>query len=301
MDTTVKRILLSVLVVVTSHPILSQTPKRTYTTKRVNPTPPIIDGRMDDPSWAEVEWGGDFIQREPYEGKEPGQKTAFKILYDDKNLYVGIRAYDTEPEKINKRMSRRDNTDGDIVGIQLDSYQDHLTAFTFLVNAGGVKMDGVWTNNGEEDYSLDPIWYVDTSMDEEGWCAEMRIPLSQLRFGKKENHVWGMQVARFLFRKEELSCWQHIPNDAPGWIYLFGELHGISGILPSRRIELMPYTVGQTETMKEEPVNPFVPGRTWGAKFGLDGKVGVTTDLTMDFTVNPDFGQVEADPSVVNL
>lgn len=281
-------------------PLIAQ--KKTYTTKRVNPHSPVIDGHLDDSVWDSVEFGGKFVQHEPHEGEDPTHETVFKMLYDDKNVYVGIRAYDTEPDKIVRRMSRRDEIDGDLVGVMLDSYYDRRTAFVFLVNAGGVKMDGIFTNDGEnEDYTPDPVWYVKTSQDDEGWTAEMRIPLSQLRFGKKEDHVWGLQVARLLFRKEELSFWQHIPKDAPGLIHMFGELNGIRDIKPSRRIELLPYSVGRMESMEEEKGNPFVPGRSWGGNFGLDGKIGVSSDLTMDFTINPDFGQVEADPSVVNL
>jgi len=276
--------------------------KKVYHTKRINPHPPVIDGRLDDPAWASVEWEGDFTQREPYDGKEPSQNTTFKILYDDKNVYCAIRAHDTEPEKIVQRMSRRDEIDGDWVGIQLDSYFDHLTAFTFIVNAGGVKMDGIFTNDGDnEDWSPDPVWDVKTSVDDGGWSAEFQIPLSQIRFGKKEEHVWGLQVARMLYRKEETDCWQHIPQDATGWVHNLGELHGIQGIKPSRRIELLPYSLGRMERMEEEAGNPFVPGHDYGAGLGLDGKIGVTSDLTLDFTINPDFGQVEADPSVVNL
>ncbi len=276
--------------------------KKIYKTKRANPHPPVIDGKLTDPVWESVPWAGDFIQRQPFDGKPATQKTAFKILYDNKNIYVGIRAYDTEPDKIAKRMARRDQIDGDLVGIQLDTYYDHRTAFTFLVNAAGVKIDGIYINDGEyEDWTLDPVWYVKTSCDEKGWTAEMRIPLSQLRFGKKETHVWGLEVARLLYRKEEISFWQPIAQDAPGFVHLFGELHGIEGIKPPRHIELLPYSVGKTESMKKQPGNPFVPGRVWNGSLGLDGKIGVTSNLTLDFTVNPDFGQVEADPSVVNL
>ncbi|MBL7074591.1 carbohydrate binding family 9 domain-containing protein [candidate division KSB1 bacterium] len=276
--------------------------KKVYVATRVNPYPPIIDGHLDDPAWAAVDWKGEFIQREPYEGKEPSQETAFKILYDDKNVYVGIRAYDTEPAKIDQRMSRRDDLDGDIVGIQFDSYFDHRTAFTFIVNTGGVKCDGVFTNDGEnEDFSPDPVWYVKTATDDQGWTAEMQIPLSQLRFGNQKDQIWGLQVARYLFRKEELSLWQFIAKDAPGWVHLFGELHGLRGIKTPRRIELLPYSVGRLQTFQKEEDNPFATGRLNSLAGGLDGKIGVTSDLTLDFTINPDFGQVEADPSEVNL
>ncbi|HHS12175.1 MAG TPA: hypothetical protein ENN03_00240 [bacterium] len=275
---------------------------RVYHTRKVNPKPPVIDGCLDDPAWDRVSWQGDFIQREPHENQPPSQETAFKILYDDNNLYVAVRAFDSCPDSIECRLTRRDNIDGDLVAVQIDSYKDLQTAFSFMVSAGGVKIDGIFTNNGQnEDYSWDPVWYVKTTVDEGGWNAEMQIPLSQLRFAARDAHVWGLQVARFLYRKEELSLWQFIPKNASGWVHHFGELNGIMGVQPSRRIELLPYMVGQLETMEKEPWNPFAPGHLQKGSMGLDGKIGVTSDLTLDFTINPDFGQVEADPSVVNL
>lgn len=294
---------IAVQVMLTLLPLLvAAAETRIYHTSKVNPKPPVIDGRLDDPEWNRVSWQGDFIQREPRENQPPSQETAFKILYDDHNLYLAVRAFDSCPDSIECRLTRRDNIDGDLVVVQIDSYKDLQTAFTFMVSAGGVKIDGIFTNNGQnEDYSLDPVWYVKTTVDEEGWNAEMQIPLSQLRFAARDIHVWGLQVGRFLYRKEELSLWQFIPKDASGWVHHFGELHGIEGVQPSRRIELLPYMVGQMETMEKEPRNPFAPGYLQKGNAGLDGKIGVTSDLTLDFTINPDFGQVEADPSVVNL
>jgi hypothetical protein len=276
--------------------------KKIYTTKPVNPAPPVIDGKIDEPVWDLVEWSGGFIQREPREGEEPSQETSFKILYDDNNLFVAIRAHDREPNKISKRLGRRDNFDGDWVEINIDSYHDLRTAFSFTVNAAGVKGDEAITGDGENwDKNWDPIWYVKTSTDETGWTAEMRIPFSQLRFASKEKHIWGIQVQRRLFRKEERSVWQFIPRNAPGWVHLFGELHGIQGIKPRQMLQIMPYTVGRLQYFQKEEGNPFATGRLSNVMAGLDGKLGVTRDLTLDFTINPDFGQVEADPSVVNL
>lgn len=275
---------------------------RVYNTKRIDQSALIIDGCMDESAWESVEWEDEFIQHEPYEGKKPSQLTAFKILYDNKNIYIGIRAYDTEADKIDARLSRRDQIDGDLVAVQIDSYFDHRTAFTFMVNAGGGKMDGIYTNDGEnEDWTPDPVWYTKTLIDDKGWTAEMQIPLSQLRFSRKEKQVWGLQVGRLLYRKEELSLWQHIPRNSPGWVHMFGELRGISGLKSSRRIEILPYVVGKAESMEKEAGNPFVTGHRQDFNIGLDGKIGLTNDLTVDFTINPDFGQVEADPSVVNL
>lgn len=275
--------------------------KKTYQTVFTK-TAPEIDGLMNDSCWNKVAWKGDFIQLRPYENKAPSQQTSFKILYDDDNLYVLIRAFDTEADKISRRISRRDNFDGDMVAIDIDSYYDQQTAFSFTAMASGAKGDEVITLDGNNwDESWNPIWYLKTSIDDKGWVAEMKIPLSQLRFGKKEEHIWGIQVERQIFRLEERSIWQFIPKGSPGMVHLFGELHGINGITPKRKIELLPYTVARTERFKKDPDNPFLDGKKSAISFGLDGKAAITNDFTLDFTINPDFGQVEADPSEVNL
>ena len=263
---------------------------------------PTIDGYLNDSCWSKVEWAGDFIQSQPYENKPPSQQTAFKILYDNDNLYVFIRAYDTEPDKISRRISRRDNFGGDIVEINIDSYYDQQTAFSFTAMASGAKGDEAVTKDGNNwDSSWNPVWFLKTSIDKEGWCAEMRIPLSQLRFGNKAEHIWGLQVMRHIFRLEERSNWQFIPKGSPGMVHLFGELHGIKGIHPKRQIELLPYTLAKVERFEKEEDNPFLDGKESSFSAGLDGKAAITNDLTLDFTINPDFGQVEADPSEVNL
>ncbi len=281
-------------------------PKKVYTTAHVNPHAPVIDGKIGDEAWAKVPWEGGFIQSQPYEGREPTERTEFKVLYDNKAVYIAVRAYDSEPQTIERRLARRDNCQGDTVTVAVDSLFDHLTAFVFTVNAAGVKADQVLANDGqssgnEEDMSWDPIWDVATAVDDEGWTAEMEIPLSQLRFGTKPEQVWGFQVRRTLFRKNESSDWQFIPRNASGLVHLFGELHGLSGLTAPHRIEIMPYTVGRLQSYRAVAGNPFARGSERNIIGGVDGKVGVTSDLTMNFTVNPDFGQVEADPSVVNL
>jgi len=281
-------------------------PKKIYKTAPINPRAPVIDGKLDEEVWAKVPWEGGFVQSEPYEGREPSEKTSFKILYDDKNIYVALSAHDAQAGKIERRMSRRDSCSGDTVTVAFDSLFDHLTAFVFTVNAAGVKADQLLVNDGmsssdEEDMSWDPIWDTAAAVDGEGWTAEMRIPLSQLRFGNKEDQVWGLQVRRYLFRTSESSDWQPIPRNSPGIVHLFGELHGIKGLTPPHQIEIMPYTLGRLQSYRPVPGNPFASGRERSILGGIDGKAGVTSDLTMNFTVNPDFGQVEADPSVVNL
>jgi hypothetical protein len=276
-------------------------PKRIYNTKRVIKAP-VLDGILTDETWNTVQWAGDFKQWQPDEGNDPAQKTKFKIIYDEKNIYVAIRCYDNEPDKIVNRLSRRDGNDGDWVEINFDSYHDLRTGFAFTVTAAGVKGEEAISQNGSEwDSSWNPIWYVKTNIDEEGWTAEMKIPLTQVRFSDQEEQVWGLQIHRNNFRENERSLWQRIPANLPGWISNLGELHGIKNIKPQKQFEIQPYAVGQTETFEKEIGNPFATGKRSSANFGLDGKVGITNNLTLDFTVNPDFGQVEADPSAIAL
>jgi hypothetical protein len=276
---------------------------RFYTTSWVKGTPPLIDGSISDPAWEQAPWSeGNFRQLEPDKGKPASVHTKFRILYDDKNLYVAIRCLDPEPNKIVKRMSRRDSFEGDMVEINIDSYYDKRTAFSFTASVSGVKGEEYVSNNGDNwDPGWDPIWYLSTSVDAEGWVAEFRIPLSQLRFADKEELVWGLQITRIFFRKQERSLWQYIPPDAGGWVHLFGELRGIKGIKPQKQLEIQPFVVAQTETFAKEEGNPYRTGSATSANFGLDAKIGITSDITLDLTVNPDFGQVEADPSQVNL
>ena len=279
----------------------STVPKRVYNTKRVMKAP-VLDGILTDETWNSVEWVGDFKQWMPDEGKDPVQKTKFKIIYDESNIYVAVRCYDTEPDKIVNRLSRRDGNDGDWIEINLDSYHDLRTGFAFTVTAAGVKGEEAISANGSEwDKSWNPIWYVKTNIDKEGWTAEMKIPLTQVRFSDEEEQVWGLQMHRNNFRENERSIWQRIPRDLPGWVSNIGELHGIKNIKPQKQLEIQPYVVGQTETFKKVVGNPFETGKRSSANFGLDGKVGITNNLTLDFTVNPDFGQVEADPSAIAL
>ena len=275
--------------------------KRVYQTEKLSTSAPLIDGFIEDEAWETIDWGTDFIQRDPYENAPPSQQTAFKILYDDNNIYVAIRAYDSVPEKIERRLTRRDEFQGDWIAVAFDSYNDDLTAFAFSVNAAGVKGDVIATNDNELDDTWNPVWYVKTSIDDLGWVAEMRIPLTQLRFSDEEEHTWGLEVMRQLFRKEEFSVWQMVPQEASGWVSEWGELTGIKNINPKKEIELLPYAMIKYETSEKEEGNPFATGSEWGYNAGLDGKVAITNDLTLNFTVNPDFGQVEADPSEVNL
>ncbi|WP_373519126.1 DUF5916 domain-containing protein [Pricia sp.] len=278
-------------------------PKKQYTTKFLNQTEsPQIDGIIDDIGWNLVDWESGFTEQRPDENTPPDHQTKFKIVYDEKFLYVAIRALDSEPDKIERRLSRRDGFEGDWVAIFIDSYHDERTAFGFIVTAAGVKGDVFESNNGSnEDDSWNPIWYTKTNIDEEGWTAEMKIPMSQIKFSKSSELVWGLQIMRRLFREEERSVWQRLPQDTPGFVSEFGLLRGLINLEPQKQLEIQPYGVAKLESFEAEEGNPFRDGRDSQLTVGLDAKVGITNDLTLDLTINPDFGQVEADPSAIAL
>ena len=273
---------------------------KTYTATRVD-SPPHIDGYLNDDCWLQVEWAGDFVQYEPQSGAAPSQQTQFAVAYDDDNLYVAIKALDTEPDKIVKRISRRDNADGDWVAICIDSYEDKMTAFEFCVSASGSKSDYLRSESTGEDESWDPIWEVKTSIANDGWHAEMRIPYSQLRFGKKTSYHWGLQVVRNIYRHQELSFWQPIDKASSQFVGKFATLEGITHISPRKDVEIVPFALSQLTLSEKEEGNPFATGKETTASVGVDGKISLSNDITLNFTVNPDFGQVEADPSEVNL
>lgn len=261
-----------------------------------------LDGIPAEDAWNAVEWGGDFTQWQPNEGKAPSQPTSFRILYDDKFLYIAYRCHDVSPDSIVKRMGRRDEFPGDWVEINIDSYHDMRTAFSFTLSVSGVRNDEFVSSDGNNwDASWNPIWFAKTHVDDKGWTAEVKIPLSQLRYGRGQDKVWGIQVMRRLFRKEERSTWQYIPQSAAVWVSRFGELHGLKDIPMHRQVEIAPYVTVQGEKYKEQPGNPFARGFDKKLNAGLDGKLAITNDLILDFTINPDFGQVEADPSQVRI
>jgi hypothetical protein len=274
---------------------------KAYQTHRLTGKTPVIDGKYDEAAWNAVQWSGDFTQREPNEEAKPSQNTEFKILFDDNNLYIVIRAFDSIPGEIVRRLSRRDKDDGDYLAVSIDSYADKQTAFTFGITSAGVQFDFMFVNDNVSDNNWEAVYYAETSIDALGWTAEMRIPLSQLRFAKMEKQTWGLNIFRYIYRKQELSCWQAIPRSAPGFVSLYGQLQGLDGIRTRRDIELLPYSYAKATYDKKEQGNPFETGQNYTGTVGIDGKVAVTNDLTLNFTINPDFGQVEADPSVVNL
>jgi hypothetical protein len=280
---------------------LTKVPKRIYTTKKLVKTP-VIDGKISEDAWDVVAWSTDFVEKEPNEGTMPTYQTKFKVMYDAKYLYIALRALDDHPELIQQRLSRRDGFAGDRINVVIDSYHDKRTAFVFTTTAAGVKGEEIATGNGENfDESYNPIWYTDANVDDKGWTAEMKIPLSQLRFGNAKEQIWGFNVNRNLFRKNERSLWQRIPNGQAGFISEAGELHGLVNLKSQKQLEIQPFTVLQYDSYPKEGENPYRDGSDFKVNAGLDAKIGITNDLTLDLTINPDFGQVEADPGTIAL
>jgi hypothetical protein len=280
-----------------SNPFGRKYPPRIYETQRLQGTPPAIDGRLEDEAWKQGEWAGNYTQQIPTEGASPSQATELKILYDDRHVYFAIRAHD-DPARVHRYPGRRDDFTGDIVGVCFDSYNDKRTGFEFDLTAGGSKIDLILGNGETEwDTTWDPVWDGKVGYDEKGWTAEFRVPLNQLRYGPQDEQVWGLHAWRWIDRNQEEVQWQLIPRQNTGRMHQLGELRGIRGLPRPRHVELLPHMMGKARS------GPSVPGgRTDGTgAVGLDAKMGLTSNFTLDATVNPDFGQVEADPSVVNL
>lgn len=283
--------------------LAQQLPPKIYTTSNItSAVPPTIDGVLNDSAWKSVDWGTDFIEVNPDENTDPSVQTKFKVLYDQKYLYVALKAFDPQPSTITSRLSRRDGFAGDRINVLIDSYHDLRTAFLFTVTAAGVRGDEIITDNGQNfDDSWNPIWSTKALIDADGWSAEMKIPLSQLRFGDDSKQIWGLNITRNYFKKNELSAWDRIPVGSAGWVSEAGELHGLQNIKPQKQIEIQPFTVSKLDQFQAEAGNPYLDGNDFNFNAGLDAKFGITNDLTLDVTINPDFGQVEADPAAIAL
>lgn len=259
---------------------------------------PVIDGRIGDRVWSVAEPITDFLEFDPNEGKAPRFATEVRVAYDHGNFYVFVRAFDDEPGKIRMELARRDvRPPTDQIKIILDSYFDRRSGYEFAVSPSGVKRDYVIYNDGEEDGSWDGVWDVATAVDSAGWTAEFRIPLSQLRYENKAEHTFGFAVWRDIDRYQERVGWPLYRRNQPGLASQLGELTGIRDLPSPRRLEVAPYAVTKNLTIPEG--SGFVHEQQLTA--GADFKYGVTSNITLDGTINPDFGQVEADPSVLNL
>jgi hypothetical protein len=261
-----------------------------------------LDGHLNDPAWASAEAFGAFVQRDPNEGQPGSEPTEFRVLYTDDAIWIGIRASDARASEIAALLSRRDEwSPSDEVTVMIDSYRDRRTGFLFSVNAAGVKRDAYLYNDYDRDDRWDAVWDAKVSIDDQGWSAEFRIPLSQIRFAGAERQAFGFNVSRRLNRLNETQFWRLIPRHASGFVSLFGDLTEIDGIKPPRQIEVLPYSAASSASRRPVPGNPFETGSARRANLGGDLKIGISSSLTLTATINPDFGQVEADPAVVNL
>ena len=264
-----------------------------------------LDGQLDDAAWAQAAPITDFAQKEPNEGAAPTETTEVRIVYDDTSLYIGARMHSKNPQAIQAPMSRRDNVDeAEFLHVSLDTYLDRRTAYSFAVSASGVRADGYHASDNQFpiDFTYDPVWQARTRIDDQGWTAEFWIPLTQLRFSESPEMVWGMNIRRYTPTLNEDDYWVAVGRTERGWASRFGELRGFEGVEPRRRIELYPYVAGASRVTGEgNSGNPFDDGKNLEARAGADLNLALGTNLTLDATINPDFGQVEADPAEVNL
>ena len=265
--------------------------------------PPVLDGRGDDPAWADAQVIDQFLEVQPNEGKESRFKTEVRVTYDDKFLYVLARMYDPAPDSIISALSRRDvRTNSEQITLVIDSYHDRKTGYEFNTNPAGVKRDYYVTGDGNEDGSWDGVWDVATRIDSVGWVAEFRIPFSQVRFAPGGEHTFGFMVIRDIARTGQRNSWPLLKHATQGFISQAGTLSGIGDLPSPRRLEVLPYTVVKNATRdfgdrgalgRYEHPNQITAG--------ADLKYGISSGLTLDATINPDFGQVEADPAQLNL
>src|SRR5687767_11735484 len=261
--------------------------------------PPRIDARTDDAIWQSAPRFSDFRMFEPKVDIEPSFQTEFQVAYDEKHLYVFVRMLDPHPDSIMHALSRRDvRGPSDQVKILIDSYDDKRSGFTFAVNPDGVKRDYAMSNDGNEDGSWNGVWDVAAAVDSLGWVAEFRIPLSQLRYASAASHTFGFGIWRDVERTRERSAWPLWSPTRPGISSQLGRLTGLQGITSDRRLEVTPYVVTKN-VQRAMPQSKY--DREQQISLGGDLKFGITPNVTLDATVNPDFGQVEADPAVVNL
>jgi len=267
--------------------------------------PPTIDGRLDDPAWLDAPVATRFHQKIPDEGAPAREETEVRFLYDEEALYVGARMYSDDPAGIQAPVSRRDQVgSAEKILVALDTFHDRRTAWAFGITASGVRQDRYHARDqeGGADDSWDPVWEGRARVDSLGWTAEMRIPFSQLRFRDSPAQVWGVNLNRWIPKRNEDSYWVVVPRSESGYASRFGDLLGIEGIPPSRRLEVTPYVAARASMLADaDPADPFAEDVDGSLRVGGDLKMGLGPNLTLDATVNPDFGQVEADPAEVNL
>jgi hypothetical protein len=264
-----------------------------------------IDGHLDEPPWASADPATRFTQTDPAEGQPATERTEVRVLIGDDALYLGARLYDREPERVKAALARRDDVvEADEFGVYLDTFHDHLSGVRFRVTPGGATLDGILGSSAQgssEDVSWDPVWESATNVDSLGWTAELRIPLSQLRYNSTPDGTWGIQLYRKILRKGEEDWFAFVPKSEVGGVSWYGHLVGLGPLRAQRRLELAPYVLARATYAPSALGDPFQSSHDYHGSAGVDLKYGITSDLTLNATVNPDFGQVEVDPAVVNL
>lgn len=266
------------------------------------PAAVVVDGRLDDAVYALHDSITGFTQRDPVPGAPASQHTAVWVFYDDANLYVGARMHDTAPDSVRALLARRDRwVPADRFFVFVDGYRDKRTGFYFGVNAAGTQYDGTLFNDEWDDDTWDGVWIAKAQRTADGWTAEFRIPLSQLRFAGGQQQEWGVNFRRDIARLNERDFVVYQPPDGSGFVSRFPSLQGITGLQPRARREILPYVTSRFASLSHAPGDPFRSGTQVDPGAGVDAKLGLGNNLTLDATVNPDFGQVEVDPAVVNL
>ena len=268
-----------------------QAPDRALNAVRLEGVRPQIDGALDDPVWQQAPVFTGFVQREPEEGQPASEQTTVQVAYDDEMLYVGVMAYDSDPEGIVSRLVRRDQwAEADWIQVSLDTHHDHQTGYAFSVYAGGSIYDSVIRDYGWDNDAWNGVWESAHRIGTEGWSVEFAIPFHNLRFSSGGD--WGINIARYISRKKEQVFWVMIPRKESGWVSRFAHLEGLADIQSRRTLELLPYSVGRST---------FAAGRELFGNAGADLRYGLSSNVSLNATINPDFGQVEADPAELNL
>lgn len=274
-----------------------------FSVRAVRLTEPVkIDGLLSEAVWQSCPAATNFRQRDPLEGMPATESTSVRIAYDDDAIYVAAKMYDSAPDSIQARLGRRDaGVNSDAFVFFIDPFYDKMTGYYFALSAAGTLADGVLFNDDWDDNSWDGIWEGKASIDKEGWSVEMRIPYSQLKFLKADKYVWGVNAKRIISRKNESDYLTFTPKKGSGFVSRFVPLEGIERISPPGQVEILPYITAKAEYLRHDAADPFNDGSVYTPAIGADMKIGIGSNLTLNATINPDFGQVEVDPAVVNL
>jgi hypothetical protein len=273
---------------------------RAHATRRTGAI--AVDGRLDEATWQAAPKHSGFIQRFPQDATPPSVDTRFAIVYDDDAIYVGVWADDPQPDLIRALLTRRDvDAPADAITVAFDSYHDRRTAYAFQLNAAGVQRDMLLFDDTSSDDTWDAVWTGNVAVTASGWTAEYRIPLSQLRFASADRQEWGFQILRVIGRTGEQDSWSPWPRSTPQVVSKFGVVDGITHLGDRTRLELLPYATTGIDRLPVDTGDPLNRTYDWRRGIGLDLKYGLGPAFTLSATINPDFGQVEADPSKINL